>query len=381
MRYAVFAAFLVLCSPCAHAAQDWVPLFNGADLTNWHTVGDGKWTVQDGVIVGETGGGGYGWLVSDKEYSNFVLRVQFKWEGGNSGVQFRSWMVGEHAHGYQADLDPSSPSYTGMLYDEGERGIMQQPPMNTADLLDRQGWNDYEISALGDHIMLFINGMKTVDIRDNRTAKGILALQVHSGQNIRLRWRNIRILEVAEGVDWQYLFNGTDLAGWKAHGGGKWSVENGEIAGQTGDGNWGWLVADKEYGDLVLRARVRFAGPGNSGIQFRSRLEGGNMRGYQADCDPKQTGGTGGIYYQGGTRGWLAQPSAEARAAYKTDGWNDLEVSAIGDHMSVHLNGWLGAEITDDEAKSGLIGLQVHSGQGVDARFTDLRILDLSGGP
>jgi len=65
-------------------------------LTGWHQVLDGKWSVQNGEIVGESGDGRYGWLVTDREYRNFILELKFKTEApGNAGVQFRSHVVKE----------------------------------------------------------------------------------------------------------------------------------------------------------------------------------------------------------------------------------------------------------------------------------------------
>ena len=90
----VIALIGVLAFPVA--AADWQPLFNGKDLSGWHEVLGGKWSVSGSDIVGETGDGRYGWLVTNREHRNFVLELEFKTEApGNSGVQFRSHVVME----------------------------------------------------------------------------------------------------------------------------------------------------------------------------------------------------------------------------------------------------------------------------------------------
>jgi len=359
----------------ALAAPAWQSLFNGKDLAGWKPLGPETWRIEDGALVGETKTGAYGWLVSEKEYGDFVLRVRFKWEGGNSGIQFRSKPEGGMVHGYQADLDPNVRGWIGGLYDEGDRGSLALAPPEIEKIFRRDAWNDYEVSAIGEHIRLSINGFTTVDIRDKRLAKGIIALQIHSGQGVRVRWKDLRILEVPKGVDWQPIFDGKSLAGWKPLGPETWKVEDGAIVGETKTGAYGWLVSEKEYGDFVLRLRFKWEG-GNSGIQFRSKPVGEHVHGYQADIDPDSPRVTGMLYEEGG-RGMLVQAPAEVDKVFLRDGWNDYEISAIGERIHLFVNGLPTADIRDGRAARGIIALQTHSGQGVRLRWKDIRILDL----
>src|SRR4051794_32141931 len=78
-------------APAAPADAKWTPLFNGKDLTGWHKIGTGEWTVEDGAIVGrhKKTDKEYGHLVTDKSYEDFAVRLKFKSVAGNSGLYFR----------------------------------------------------------------------------------------------------------------------------------------------------------------------------------------------------------------------------------------------------------------------------------------------------
>jgi hypothetical protein len=179
------------------AGQAWSPLFNGRDLSGWRQLGEGRWGVEGGCIAGRSGPRqDYGWLLTQREYGDFVLKLKFKWHGGNSGVQFRSWVSEGHMHGYQADLDPTAKGMTGMLYDERESGALVQADPAIDAALRKDGWNTYEISAIGDHIQLFVNGIRSVDTRHGRTRHGLIALQVHSGGPVHLEWKDLLILQL-----------------------------------------------------------------------------------------------------------------------------------------------------------------------------------------
>ena len=81
----------------------------------------------------------------------------------------------------------------------------------------------------------------------------------------------------AEGK-WQHLFNGKDLAGWKPHGAERWTVDKGEILGETLTKEYGYLSTDKTYRDFELKAKFKAEGAGNSGIFFHSSLNGRTSR-------------------------------------------------------------------------------------------------------
>lgn len=178
------------------------------------------------------------------------------------------------------------------------------------------------------------------------------------------------------------LFNGEDLSGWHEIGGGKWSVQNGEIIGETGDGRYGWLVTNKPYSNFVLELKFKAEGKGNSGIQFRSHVIDGHMKGYQAELDPTIGKHTGGVYDEATGRGWLAQPTEEQEKILKPDEWNHYRIKAVGHHIQTFLNGENIVDFEDDRAIRGIIALQVHSGKTppVKIRWKDIAIYDLGYG-
>lgn len=180
---------------------------------------------------------------------------------------------------------------------------------------------------------------------------------------------------------WTPLFNRKDLSGWKANGDEKWVVEEDAILGESTANKYGYLTTDKTYRDFDLRLKFKAEADGNAGLFLRSRITGMNpehgpdIEGMQVEVDPSPGKHTGGLYESGG-RGWVAMPTANAEKALKRGEWNDLEVSARGNHIVTHLNGVKVVDFTDTASKftDGVIGLQIHTGGGVKARWKAIYI-------
>ena len=103
------------------------------------------------------------------------------------------------------------------------------------------------------------------------------------------------------------LFNGTDLSGWNIRGTEKWYVENGDLVCESGpDNEYGYLSTEKFYDDFILTLEFKQDSNGNSGVFFRSTLEGTKISGWQVGAPPGDN--TGGIYESYG-RGWLIKPN------------------------------------------------------------------------
>ncbi len=183
------------------AQQDgFEPLFNGADLTGWE--GDPfLWRVEDGVLVGRTPGISYNdFLATEERFSDFVLRFQIKLLGnkGNSGVQFRSERVKGSMEmiGYQADV---GPGWWGDLYDESRRrvSLVEADEKLIDRILKPDDFNDYEVAAQGDHIVLKLNGRVTADYTEEQAdipRDGRIAVQVHSSDHpLEVHFRDIQI--------------------------------------------------------------------------------------------------------------------------------------------------------------------------------------------
>ncbi len=366
-------------------AAPWIPLFDGQTLNGWKTVGGGKWTVQNGCIVGETGDGSYGWLCTERPYADFFLELQFKIEApGNSGIQFRSHVIGpdEKMYGYQAECDPQIGKFTGGIYEEHGRGWLAQPSIDTERAAIKPGeWNEYRISMIDNHIETLINGVKCVDFVDEeyQCRSGIIALQVHSGttQPVKVRWKDIRIQDYGYGRGWTQLFNGRDLSNWNIQGEEPWIVEDGTIMGRNGKkGGNGYIATKDTYADFVVRAKYRVEGEGNSGVFFRSKFKGADVTGVQSEIDYRPEHNPTGLY-ESGRRNWIAIPREEAQIVFNPSAWNDIIVEARGPHIRTWLNGFKMVDFVDKELfhTDGQIALQVHSGETCKVRFRDVAVI------
>lgn len=190
-------------SPLDRDGDGWTPLFDGRTLNGWEG-GAGLFRVQDGAIVGGTTTARVvrnEFLCRSEETGDFALRLDFRTTPGvNSGVQFRSQRIpGSHETiGYQADL---GDGYWGAIYDESRRNrVLAQPDSALVSrVLDRAGWNRYEIVAAGPRIRLWINGEQTVDYTESDPAiarEGRICLQIHSGPPGEAWFRDIQIRQI-----------------------------------------------------------------------------------------------------------------------------------------------------------------------------------------
>jgi hypothetical protein len=199
-----FAALFLLAACASHepapptpVAPRAIELFNGRDLTGWRQIGDARWEIESGELVGSIGGGSQSFLATEHEFSDFVLELELKNElPGNSGVQVRSHQNDKgKVFGYQIEIDPSERAWSGGLYDEGRRGwLFDLKDAPEARAAFRNGdWNHYRIELRGNRIRTWVNGVPAVDTTDEADASGFIALQVHSGNNTRVRFRNVRL--------------------------------------------------------------------------------------------------------------------------------------------------------------------------------------------
>ena len=213
----VFVALLALSAALPAFADEPEPdsppkgfskLFNGKDTEGWkaHNGKTEAWTVKKGVL-GVNGSGG--WLMTEKEYGDFELRLQYKLpKGGNSGVALRSPRQGDPAYtGMEIQiLDDKADVYkniqpwqhTGSIY--GVVASKKQPSKPVGE------WNSYRITCKGRKVTVELNGTKVVDANlDDHKAKhakthpgilrdkGHIGLQEHGG---RVEFRHIYIKEL-----------------------------------------------------------------------------------------------------------------------------------------------------------------------------------------
>jgi hypothetical protein len=239
----ILLLLILLSSGCKKA--EWESLFNGEDLEGWSVKclpadqSNEYWTVTDGYIQCNSMGDkdhNYVWLVSDREFADFHLRLKFQLfreSGGNSGVQFRSWyddsdsaIYGGWLNGPQADIHGPDPYRTGLIYDETDgvrRWIYpslpdwnispEEAPRSALETSlvyfedDQEAWNEMEIICRGMMVETRVNGnivaefngegILNDDVHQLRKSGkiGCIAFQLHMNDELKIRFKDIYIKE------------------------------------------------------------------------------------------------------------------------------------------------------------------------------------------
>jgi hypothetical protein len=206
---------LSLALPLLAAEKGFQSLFNGKDLSGWTQVskhGSG-YTVENGILVCPEDGGGN--LFTEKEYSDFIFRFEFRMTpGANNGVGIRAPLEGDAAYtGMEIQiLDHNHERYKGQLKPAQYHGsIYDVFPAKTEYLKPTGEWNQEEIKADGRHITVTLNGTVIVDA-DLDTVKDAAVLKKHPGllrksghigflgHGTRVEFRNIRVQPLKPGA-------------------------------------------------------------------------------------------------------------------------------------------------------------------------------------
>lgn len=407
-------------------------LFDGKTLEGWNNPYEwGKIEIVEGEI--QLTADRKFFLVTDKVYHNYEFQGELKLPEGksNSGFMARGQVEPNRVNGYQAEADPTDRRWSGGLYDEGRRQwlnpLWNQPEAQAA--FDRNRWNRYRVRCVGNHLQFFVNDVPTTDYFDPVNLSGHIALQHHGEKDQTYRFRNLTVLELGRHV-WSPIFNaeilnrsvgdGEAIPGFKAIGGGVWTVVDGILQGRSSsEANEpnGMLYSTKSYTNATFRVVYRVV-QGNSGFFVRSEITKSKpfVKGVQCEIDNSEQ--VGGLYQTGG-KGWIAKPLhylekrfppdrrdvvrsrwAQARSGVTLDNvktkpkkqlagtadspdqptdqspWQTMVVSIHGKRIITHLNGCLVAdEIVEDVADSGVIALQLHGNQDLEVDFKSLEIL------
>jgi len=318
------------------AADDWVPLFNGKDLTGWD--GDTRlWSVKDGVIHGET-------TAENPAKNNtflvwrggsprdFELKIKFRIQNSNSGIQYRSkefdkWRIA----GYQAEV--VNEASAGFLYHEAGRAslvnvgefvlidkdgktqvvgsVNDKAELVKAGFVRQKDWNEYHIVCRGNHIVHYLNGYQTVELIDNdrvtnpsdpkdnkgSSREGLIALQIHVGPPMIVEFKDISLktLDEKQYGDAQLIFNGQNLDEWTTNAGsGKanlWKVGKAKVsasspkqleaASGTGEminvspehGASQDIYSKAKWGDCLIEVEVMVPQGSNSGVYVMGEYE------------------------------------------------------------------------------------------------------------
>ena len=173
------------------------------------------------------------------------------------------------------------------------------------------------------------------------------------------------------------LFNGKDLTGWTIYGTEKWYVEDGLLICESGpDQEYGYLGTEKEFKNFDLTLEFKQGADGNSGVFFRSSIEGTKIAGWQVEVAPPGHN-TGGIYESYG-RGWIIQPNPKKDKALKFGEWNEMRIRVVDDKVTTWLNGKKMITLKDEKIgeATGSIALQIHSGGGIKVEWRNIQDRD-----
>lgn len=170
-------------------AMGWTTLIDGdRGLENFNRVGDANWVAAEGTVQASSGGANPGYLVTRNSYRDFTLRAEF-WasDDANSGIFVRcqnpAQITDENC--YEANIFDQRPDPT-----YGTGAIVKVAKVDQPMPKAGGKWNTYEVLARGDHLVLILNGVKTVDVRDAKLAQGPIALQWGRGT---IKWRKVQV--------------------------------------------------------------------------------------------------------------------------------------------------------------------------------------------
>jgi hypothetical protein len=194
--YLSFLLITLLFSCTKNQKLETISLFNGENLDGWIIYGTEKWYVEDYELVCESGPDKeYGYLGTEENFDDFILTLQFKQENnGNSGVFFRSSVDGTKVKGWQVEVAPPG-LHSGGIYESYGRGWLIKPDSAKDSVVKMGEWNSMKIKVISDEVTTSINGTEMIKIKDSIIGKGIggVALQIHDGGGIKVRWKNLKI--------------------------------------------------------------------------------------------------------------------------------------------------------------------------------------------
>ncbi|RDC56494.1 DUF1080 domain-containing protein [Pedobacter chinensis] len=333
-KYSILALSLISLSAFAQKSKQ---LFDGKTLTGWKAVaGTAPYKVEDGMIVGTmVKGTPNSFLITEKEYGDFILEVDVKLEGEttNSGIQTRSHINPEGNNGRglvfgrQVEIDPTARAWTGGIYDEARRLWLYPLELNPSakSLYKKNEFNHYRIECIGNELKTWVNGTPVSYVIDTLDKTGFIGLQVHGiGSNVenegkKVYFKNINIqtdalkskafpkgiytvnltpnalsaYEKSEG--YKLLFDGKTNNGWigaykiefPAKG---WKIADGVISVEPSGGaestNGGDIVSKEEFTAFDLSFEFKLTPGANSGVKYFVTLS------------EKNTGSAIGLEYQ-----------------------------------------------------------------------------------
>jgi hypothetical protein len=392
-------------------AEGWELLFDGSSLEGWRNYnreGLEGWHVVDGAIQADgSGSDASGYIVTKKQYENFHLKCDWKLtKGGNSGIIYhvveRPEFGVPYVTGPEYQLidipgweEVNAPAKLEEWQKLGVDYAMYLPDMEGVTVNPPGEWNTSEIIFDNGHVEHWLNGKKIVEFeawtddwfeRKNSgkwadapeyglAHRGLVCLQDHGNP---ASFRNLKIKELPRKTGKEVtLFNGENLHGWVPYGKELFYVDaEGNLVVESGpEKMYGYLATREYYDDFDCTFEFKEVSDGNAGFFFRSVVFPPVMvNGWQVEIAPEGQW-SGGIYESYG-RGWLYQPTEEH---LKQTEWNTMRVKAVGDNVTVWLNGVEVTNLTDSafSKRQGRLALQIHDGGGIKVLFRNLKLVTL----
>ncbi len=399
------------------AADGFVSLFNGKDLTGWKSA-QGQphdWKVQNGILTGV--GGRLNMLYTPRDdYTDFHLRAEARInDDGLSSIAFRypygagdlnKSRIGGYGVRLNGRLDEIGRTGSLMAFEKnGMRHLVARKP-----LAQPGQWFTLEVIARGDHVTTKVNGRVAVTFLNPKTdlRTGRIVLEANStNRRTVVEYRKIEIKEFKpavalppppEGVKpppkaevprpvvkegFVQLFNAKDLTGWQAHPKrpGNWRVEGGVLIGSAARG--GSLYSTRgDYGDFHLRAQARINDKGFGRVFVRADYEPAKVPfkvlGYEVLINQRPLGDKIGTLRATSARRSMVTQAAEAQV--RAGDWFLLEVVARGNRVTVSINSKAVAEFTDDRGEFARTGhIALHQDANAVIEFRNVEVRDLSG--
>lgn len=392
-------------------AEGWELLFDGKTMNGWKdyngTTLTEPWHAVDGCIKAKgSGSDGNGYIVTDKEFDNFILDWDWKLTpGGNSGMLYHvvenpyfkvPYVTGPEyqlidVEGWEKKRAPKKLAEWQKI---GVDYAMHLPDPDSLFVNPQGEWNNSRIVFDNGHVEHWLNGHKILEFEawtDDWYARknsgkwshapeyglartGVICLQDHGDP---ASFRNIKIKRLPKkNSKPESLFNGKDLKGWTNYGTEKWYVKDGLLVCESGpDKQYGYFATNDYFKDFDLTLKFRQLANGNSGVFFRSFIEPPvKVHGWQCEVAPKGQD-TGGIYESYG-RGWLQKIPEEKENILKEGEWNTMRIRVVGDHVQTWLNGKPMVDFRDEKIgkAQGRIALQIHDGGGIKVEWKDIVI-------
>ncbi len=410
----VLALYLVVTCSRSNAAGDFKPLFNGQDLTGWVNVNCAPetWTVKDKIIV--CTGKPIGVLRTDRQYENYVLELEWRHmqAGGNAGLFVHSDDLPVTGQPFTRSveiqiMDGNAGDIFGIQgatmvpFQPHPQGWMRSLP--TSDAMKPTGqWNQYRVECRNGMIDLWVNGTHVNRVFNANPRKGYICLESEGSE---VHFRNIRINELPatnppaavtalEDRGFVALYNGIDLRGWKQDPGheGHWKADDWKISydgGSTAEDKNLW--SEKDYGDFTMIVDWRLSPEAIKVDSVPVVLPDGSHAKDEQGNEIKalvNDAGDSGIYIRGDSKNqfniWNWPVGSGEVYGYRMDEtmppevragvtpilnadkpigeWNRFEITAVGDRVTVLLNG---QKVLDNAqlpgmAATGPIALQHH---------------------